>query len=55
MDATRLFNGVDGAPRIVAVIPLTEDANARESVIRLANFLGVDPEAIPETGLWRMR
>ena len=55
ISATRIFNGVDGAPRIVAVIPLTGDVNARNTVSALAKSLEVSAEDCPENGLWKMK
>ncbi|KAJ7497776.1 ribosome biogenesis protein tsr1 [Mycena latifolia] len=55
VSATRLFNGVDGAPRIVAVIPLTPDISARGAVSSLAEALDVPADDCPDHGLWRMR
>ncbi|KAJ6629509.1 ribosome biogenesis protein tsr1 [Mycena sp. CBHHK59/15] len=55
VSATRLFNGVDGAPRIVAVIPLTEDISTRDAVSALAESLDVPADNCPEHGLWKMR
>ncbi|KAJ6507156.1 ribosome biogenesis protein tsr1 [Mycena vitilis] len=55
VSATRLFNGVDGAPRIVAVIPLTEDISTRSAVCSLAEALDVATDDCPEHGLWKMR
>ncbi len=55
VSATRVFNGVDGAPRIVAVIPLTEDVNSRNTIISLAESLEVSSEECPEDGLWKLR
>ncbi|KZP34405.1 ribosome biogenesis protein tsr1 [Athelia psychrophila] len=55
VSATRIFNGVDGAPRIVAVIPLSPDANPRSAVCALAESLDVSPDDCPESGLWRLR
>ncbi|KAL1680545.1 hypothetical protein EV122DRAFT_207682 [Schizophyllum commune] len=53
--ATRLFSGADGAPRIVAVIPLTDDVSAKDAVTALASSLDVPADDCPATGLWRMR
>lgn len=50
-----MFNGVDGTPRIVAVIPLTDDVSAKESVKQVAKSLGVDAEDVPETGIWKLK
>ncbi|KAJ6594409.1 ribosome biogenesis protein tsr1 [Mycena capillaripes] len=55
VSATRLFNGADGAPRIVAVIPLTEDISARSAVSSLAEALDVATDDCPDNGLWKMR
>ncbi|KAJ7451817.1 ribosome biogenesis protein tsr1 [Mycena galericulata] len=55
VSATRLFNGVDGAPRIVAVIPLTEDVSTRSAVASLAEALDVATDDCPEHGLWKLR
>ncbi|KAJ7091936.1 ribosome biogenesis protein tsr1 [Mycena belliarum] len=55
ISATRLFNGVDGAPRIVAVIPLTPDVSARGAVSALAEALDVPTDDCPDEGLWRLR
>ena len=61
VEATRMFNGVDGVPRIVAVLPLSQDITAREVVRRFVACLdgegGVEDieEGIPEEGIWRMK
>lgn len=55
VSATRVFNGADGAPRIVAVIPLSEDVNARNLIGALAESLEVSAEDCPQDGLWKMR
>ncbi|KAJ6498822.1 ribosome biogenesis protein tsr1 [Mycena sanguinolenta] len=55
VSATRLFNGVDGAPRIVAVIPLSEDVSTRGAVSSLAEALDVATDNCPDQGLWKMR
>lgn len=55
MSATRLFNGVDGAPRIIAVIPLSADVNARGTVSALAESLDVPADDCPDTGLWKIK
>ncbi|KAF5355442.1 hypothetical protein D9758_006394 [Tetrapyrgos nigripes] len=54
VSATRLFNGVDGAPRIVAVVPLCEDISAAKAIATLAESLDVEPDDVPEKGIWRM-
>lgn len=55
VSATRLFAGTHGAPRIIAVIPLTEDANARQITTCLAEVLDTPSDTIPEKGVWGMR
>lgn len=55
ISATRIFNGVDGAPRIVAVIPLTEDVSTKSTVASLADSLNLSGSECPEDGLWKMR
>lgn len=55
ISATRLFSGIDGTPRIVAVIPLTPDVSARTTIQGLAEVLDVPAEECPEVGNWRMR
>ncbi|KIM45379.1 hypothetical protein M413DRAFT_442049 [Hebeloma cylindrosporum] len=55
VSATRIFNGVDGAPRIVAVIPLTEDVSPKLTVASLAESLDSTAEDCPEDGLWKLR
>jgi pre-rRNA-processing protein TSR1 len=55
VSATRVFNGVDGAPRIVAVIPLSEDVNARSTVSALSEALDTPADDCPEAGLWKLK
>lgn len=55
ISATRIFNGPDGAPRIVTVIPLSEDVNAKTAVSSLAQTLDISAEDCPESGLWKLR
>ena len=40
LSAVSIFGGVDGAPRIVAVIPLCEDVDSRSAVSALSTSLG---------------
>ncbi|KAF8972993.1 ribosome biogenesis protein tsr1 [Flammula alnicola] len=54
VSATRVFNGVDGAPRIVAVIPLTEDVSTKSTVGSLAEILDLASDECPEDGIWKM-
>ncbi|THH14590.1 hypothetical protein EW146_g5757 [Bondarzewia mesenterica] len=55
VSATRIFSGVDGAPRIVAVIPLTEDVRAQNVSSILAESLDVPIDHVPELGVWKLR
>ncbi|KAG6900730.1 hypothetical protein C0993_003756 [Termitomyces sp. T159_Od127] len=55
VSATRVFSGVDGAPRIVAVIPLCPDVDAKAIVTSLADALEVSADDCPQTGLWKIR
>lgn len=48
-----VFTGRDGAPRIVAIVPLCEDVNSRSVVTQLNSSVDVEAEA-PETGTWRL-
>jgi pre-rRNA-processing protein TSR1 len=49
---TNVFAGRDGAPRIVAVIPLCEDGDAAAAVRLLSGSLDIEAE-IPEAGVVR--
>jgi len=49
---TNVFAGKDGAPRIVAVIPLCEDANAAEAVRSLGGSMDI-LEEVPTAGSLR--
>jgi len=54
--STRIFNGVDGAPRIVAVIPLCEDIRTVDAVRALATSVTEDVDGIGEDSpLWKMK
>lgn len=54
--ATRIFNGVEGAPRIVAVVPLCKDIRAETAVRALATACGEEVEGLDENEkLWRMK
>ena len=55
MSATRIFSGVDGAPRILAVIPLTPDVDARSVATSFGDALGLQTDDCPESGIWRLR
>ncbi len=41
LSAVSIFGGVDGAPRIVAVIPLCDDVDSRSAVSALSTSLGL--------------
>ncbi|KAG6375710.1 ribosome biogenesis protein tsr1 [Boletus reticuloceps] len=54
--STRIFNGVDGAPRIVAVIPLCEDVRTIDAVRALATSVKEDLDGINENSpIWTMK
>ena len=54
--STRIFNGVDGAPRIVAVIPLCEDIRTADAVRALATSVTEDVDGIDENSpTWNMK
>ena len=53
--ATRLFNGSNGAPRIVAVVPLSPDVSAQVASTSLVNTLDAEISPGPDLGLWRVR
>lgn len=55
VSAMRLFSGVDGTPRVVAVVPLCPDVSARETVQALAKALDVDAADCPEEGTWKLK
>lgn len=52
--ATSVFSGQHGAPRIVAVIPLCPDGDARAAVCQLDTSIGSDNE-VPTAGWVRVR
>ncbi|OSD06969.1 ribosome biogenesis protein tsr1 [Trametes coccinea BRFM310] len=55
VSATRIFSGIDGAPRIVAIVPLTEDVKAHDVSERLAQSIDGTLEEDPATGLQKLR
>ncbi|KAI8994012.1 ribosome biogenesis protein tsr1 [Trametes punicea] len=55
VSATRIFSGVDGAPRIVAIVPLTEDVKARDVSEKLAQAIDATLEEDANTGLQKLR
>ncbi|CAL1706457.1 unnamed protein product [Somion occarium] len=54
VSATRIFNGVDGAPRVVAIVPLTQDVDPRNTAVSLQESLDVPTNDIPDSGIWRL-
>ncbi|RPD57519.1 ribosome biogenesis protein tsr1 [Lentinus tigrinus ALCF2SS1-7] len=55
ISATRIFSGPDGAPRIVAVIPLTEDVKALDVTAKLAQAIDGTLEDDAVSGLQKLR
>lgn len=55
VSATRIFNGADGAPRIVAIVPLTPDVDSRSVATSFAESLDAQTYDCPESGVWRLR
>ena len=55
VSATRVFSGVGGAPRIVAIIPLSEDVSARAVASVLAEAIDTPTDYMPELGIWKLR
>ncbi|KAG1767667.1 hypothetical protein EDD22DRAFT_1005392 [Suillus occidentalis] len=54
--ATRIFNGTDGAPRIVVIIPLSEDIDARACIQALGRCIDEEIYGINEsTNIWTMK
>ncbi|KAJ8596585.1 ribosome biogenesis protein tsr1 [Rhizopogon salebrosus TDB-379] len=54
--ATRIFNGTDGAPRIVAVIPLSEDIDTPACIQALGKCIDEEIYGINEnTNIWTMK
>ncbi|EKM54625.1 uncharacterized protein PHACADRAFT_175149 [Phanerochaete carnosa HHB-10118-sp] len=54
VSATRLFSGVDGVPRIVAIVPLTPDVDTASVVAAMQEPLDVSDD-VPRQGLYRLR
>lgn len=54
--ATRAFCGVDGVPRVVAVVPLSEDVSAVDVAKALAGAVGVEDQSEPgcSSGSWKV-
>ncbi|KAL0956841.1 hypothetical protein HGRIS_002954 [Hohenbuehelia grisea] len=55
ISATRVFNGTDGAPRIVAVVPLSADIDVQAAVQCLADSLDQSIDPCATAGVSRMR
>jgi pre-rRNA-processing protein TSR1 len=53
--ATTVFAGKDGAPRVVAVIPLCDDVDLGAAVRTLNSSIDVEDESIPSVGLHHVR
>ena len=51
--SSSVFAGLNGAPRIVAVIALSEDCNAREAITKLNEGIEIEAE-LPANGLLRL-
>lgn len=51
--ATSVFAGKDGAPRVVAVIPLTADVSSADAVRALNGSVDVEDTEVPEAGVAR--
>lgn len=51
----KLFGGADGAPRVVAVVPLCPDVSASETVKAMVDSYDGDAENAPDVGIWRTR
>ncbi len=54
LSAVSIFGGVDGAPRIVAVVPLCEDVDSRSVVSALCTCLGV-PDDTEQESVWKIK
>ncbi|KAI0318883.1 ribosome biogenesis protein tsr1 [Amylostereum chailletii] len=55
ISATRLFNGVDGAPRIVAIVPLTSDVDTHAVASAFSESIDISGEGAPTQGLWKIK
>lgn len=54
LSAVRIFGGVDGAPRVVAVVPLCEDVTSRAAVSALSRSLELPAQADQEC-VWKVK
>jgi len=50
----RVFGGVDGAPRVVAVVPLCQDVTSRAAVSALAQSLEL-PAQTDDECVWKIK
>ncbi|KZT43504.1 ribosome biogenesis protein tsr1 [Sistotremastrum suecicum HHB10207 ss-3] len=55
ISAARIFQGTGGAPRMIAVIPLSDDIDVTLSISTLARSVGADTEGIPSQGTFKLR
>lgn len=55
VEATRIFSGVDGTPRIVAVVPMCPDTEAADAVRAMVSPFEADTTDMPSSGSWRFR
>ena len=55
VSATRIFSGLDGAPRVVAIVPLTEDVKTRDVSQKLAEAIDGTLEEDAASGLQKLR
>jgi len=54
LSAVRIFGGVDGAPRVVAVVPLCEDVTSRDVVSALSRSLEL-PTQTDQECIWKIK
>ena len=58
IDSSRIFSGVDGTPRIVAVVPLSGDVSAASALKAMLSPLGLEEEilgGIPSAGSHKVK
>ncbi|KAI6103704.1 ribosome biogenesis protein tsr1 [Pisolithus croceorrhizus] len=53
--ATRIFNGTDGAPRVVTVIPLCEGTDTKDAIRALSSAVGEELEGVGGQKVWGMK
>jgi pre-rRNA-processing protein TSR1 len=54
LSAVRIFGGVDGAPRVVAVVPLCQDVTSRAAVSAFAQSLEL-PTQTDDECVWKIK